>query len=73
MNNEQKIQNLLLVVRKNKSFDSAVTTSIYNMWSPLRARKIGKYNLLKPFLPFESFGNIYLLILYSWLQPNPCL
>ncbi len=46
------------ILRKNKSFDSAVTTSIYNMWSPLRARKIGKHNLLKPFVPFESFGNI---------------
>ena len=46
------------ILRKNKSFDSAVTTSIYNMWSPLRARKIGKHNLLKPFVPFKSFGNI---------------
>jgi len=46
------------ILRKNKSFDSAVTTSIYNMWSPLRARKIGKHNLLKPFVPFEFFGNI---------------
>ena len=26
------------------------------MWSPLRARKL-KNNLLKPFVPFETFGN----------------
>ena len=46
------------ILRKNKRFDSAVTTSVYNMWSPLRARKISKNNLLKPFVPFENFGNI---------------
>ena len=45
------------ILRKNKNFDSAVTTSIYNMWSPLRARKLNKKNLLKPFVPFETFGN----------------
>ena len=28
------------ILRRNKNFDSAVTTSVYNMWSPLRARKI---------------------------------
>ena len=44
-------------LRKNKNFDSAVSTSIYNMWSPLRARKINNRNLLKPFVPFETFGN----------------
>ena len=45
------------VLRANPSFDSAVTVSRYNMWSPLRARKIGKDNLLHPFVPFETFGN----------------
>ena len=44
------------ILRKNKNIDSAVTTSIYNMWSPLRARKI-KNNFLKPFVPFKTFGN----------------
>ena len=45
------------ILNKNKNFDSAVTTSIYNMWSPLRARKIDSNNLLKPFIPFKVFGN----------------
>ena len=45
------------ILRKNKNFDSAVTTSIYNMWSPLRARKIDDNNILKPFVPFKTFGN----------------
>ena len=44
------------ILRKNKNIDSAVTTSIYNMWSPLRARKI-KNRFLKPFVPFKTFGN----------------
>ena len=30
------------ILRKNKKFDSAVSTSVYNMWSPLRARKLTK-------------------------------
>ena len=45
------------ILRKNKNLDSAVTTSIYNMWSPLRARKADKSGLLRPFVPFKTFGN----------------
>jgi hypothetical protein len=44
-------------LRKNKEYDSAVTVSRYNMWSPLRARKIGSDGLLHPFVPFEVFGD----------------
>lgn len=44
-------------LRKNPDYDSAVTVSKYNMWSPLRARKIGKDGLLHPFVPFETFGD----------------
>ena len=45
------------ILKKDNSIDSAVTTSVYNMWSPLRARKLDKKKLLKPFVPFETFGN----------------
>lgn len=45
------------ILNKNQTIDSAVTTSIYNMWSPLRARKLDKHKMLKPFVPFETFGN----------------
>ena len=45
------------ILRKNKKFDSAVSTSVYNMWSPLRARKLTKGGILKPFVPFEKLGN----------------
>lgn len=45
------------VLRDNPAIDSAVTVSCYNMWSPLRARKIGPDGLLHPFVPFETFGD----------------
>lgn len=45
------------VLRRNADLDSAVTVSCYNMWSPLRARKIGDDGLLHPFVPFETFGD----------------
>ncbi|MBN1161355.1 MAG: hypothetical protein JXA17_05370 [Dehalococcoidales bacterium] len=45
------------ILRKNPDYDSAVTVSAYNMWSPLRARKIGADGLLHPFVPFETFGD----------------
>lgn len=45
------------VLRNTPEYDSAVTVSKYNMWSPLRARKIGDDGLLHPFVPFETFGD----------------
>lgn len=45
------------ILRENTEYDSAVTVSKYNMWSPLRARRIGDDGLLHPFVPFETFGN----------------
>ena len=45
------------VLKANPDYDSAVTVSVYNMWSPLRARKIGEDGLLHPFVPFETFGD----------------
>ena len=45
------------VLQNNPDYDSAVTVSRYNMWSPLRARKVGADRLLHPFVPFEVFGD----------------
>ena len=45
------------VLRANPGYDSAVTVSCYNMWSPLRARRIGEDGLLHPLVPFEVFGD----------------
>ena len=46
------------ILRKNAELDSVVTVSSYNMWSPIRARKIGPDGLLHPFVPLESFGEL---------------
>lgn len=43
------------ILRSKKKFDSAVTVSGYNMFSPIRARKIGKDGSLVPFVPFDQF------------------
>ena len=45
------------VLRKNPGYDSAVSVSRYNMWSPLRARKIGKDGLLHPSVPHSALGD----------------
>ncbi len=41
---------------KNNEFDSAATSSLYNMWSPLRAKKIVN-NTLEPFFPINMFND----------------
>lgn len=45
------------LLRDNLDADSAVTVSVYNMWSPLRARKLNDKGYLDPFVPFETFGD----------------
>lgn len=51
------IDNGIEILRAHPEYDSAVTVSRYNMWSPLRARKIREDGLLYPFVPFETFGD----------------
>ena len=55
--NNKLIDTGIQILKKKKLFDSAVSTSVYNMWSPLRARKLHKDGSLKPFVPFKTFGN----------------
>lgn len=43
------------ILRGNRQYDSAVTVSRYNMWSPLRARRIDREGLLEPFVPLNTF------------------
>jgi len=52
-----KISEGIKVLKDNPDYDSAVTVSRYNMWSPLRARRIGEDGLLHPFVPFKAFGD----------------
>jgi len=53
----ETIEQGIAALRADASLDSAVTVSSYNMWSPLRARKVGADGLLHPFVPFETFGD----------------
>ncbi len=45
------------LLRADPSLDSGVTVSRYNMWSPLRARRLTDDGTLEPFVPFETFGD----------------
>src|SRR3989338_10264892 len=53
----QTISEGIKILREHPEYDSAVTVSKYNMWSPLRARTIGDDGLLHPFVLFETFGD----------------
>ena len=44
-------------LRNDKELDSACTVSSYDMWSPLRAKKIDEHGKLVPFVPIEFFGD----------------
>lgn len=43
------------ILRENPAYDSAVTVSKYNMYSPVRARRIDEEGLVQPFIPFENY------------------
>lgn len=45
------------VLRDNPDYDSAVTVSRYNMWSPLRARRICEDGLIRSFIPVTLLGD----------------
>ncbi len=53
----EQISEGIKVLRSNPEYDSAVTVSKYNMYSTVRARKIGEDGLLYPFIPFECYPN----------------
>lgn len=53
----QTIDQGVKILRDYPDYDSAVTVSCYNMWSPLRARRENDEGLLDPFVPFETFGD----------------
>lgn len=44
------------ILKRKKEFDSAVTVSSFDMYTPIRARKIDKDGSLVPFIPFENFN-----------------
>jgi hypothetical protein len=46
------------VLIDNPDYDSAVSVSSYNMYSPVRARSIGDDGLLHPFIPFNILNSL---------------
>jgi CMP-N-acetylneuraminic acid synthetase len=44
-------------LRSDDTLDSVATASEYNMWSPLRAKKISEDGLLEPFIEPSYFGD----------------
>jgi len=53
----EKITEGINVLRKDKKYDSAITVSKYNMWSPVRAHLIGDDNLLHSFMDIKKLEN----------------
>lgn len=49
------IDEAVKVLREHPDYDSAVTVSRYNMYSPARARRLTPEGLLQPFIPFENY------------------
>ena len=51
-----QIEEGIKVLREREDVDSVITASKYNMFSPVRARRVGEDGLLQPFIPFESYA-----------------
>ena len=48
----EKLSEGINFLKENQEYDSAITVSKYNMWNPVRARKIVN-NKLEPYVPFQ--------------------
>jgi CMP-N-acetylneuraminic acid synthetase len=55
--NSELIDKGVELLDNNQTADSAVTVTVFNMYSPLRARKLNADGFLEPFVPFEYFGD----------------
>jgi len=53
----EQIDQAINILRNDTDLDSACTVSSYNMWSPLRAKKINEQGKLVSFIPPEFFGD----------------
>lgn len=55
--NDKLIDDAINALINDNDADSAVSISILNMYSPLRARRLNEDGYLTPFVPFETFGD----------------
>lgn len=56
--NNKLIDTSIEMLENDSIADSVVTVSIFNMYSPLRARKINENGYLDPFVPLKTFGDV---------------
>lgn len=52
-----QIDQAVEILRSDSNLDSVCTVSSYDMWSPLRAKKINEQGRLVPFIPPSFFGD----------------
>ena len=52
------IEEGISMLKADPKADSAVTVSMYNMWSPTRARRLNDHGYLDPFVPFEKLEGL---------------
>ncbi len=53
----ERIDQGIKLLLDDPSLDSAFTVCKYNMWAPLRARRIDENGLIQPYVPFEVLGD----------------
>ncbi len=46
------------LLKSRPDFDSAITVCRYNMFTPLRARRLSEDGSLQPFVPLEALGDV---------------
>lgn len=84
--NASLIEEGIAKLRADSEADSAVTVSVYNMWSPIRARRLNDEGYLDPYVPLEliedldtvtcdrdSQGNVYFADMGTSIVRPHCL
>jgi len=46
------------ILRNDNTLDSVFSVSEYNMFSPMRARKLGKENIIEPYVDLDQFNSL---------------
>ncbi len=53
-----RIDEAIELLRSNPDLDSAFTVCKFNMWAPLRARKVDADGLIQPYVDLEKLGDV---------------
>ena len=52
------IDHAIEILEDQASYDSVITVCKYNMWSPLRARRIDEDGFLRPYIELDKIGDV---------------